>query len=60
MRQLRLHTVRVVIPEFQPIDFGWGQTRLGGKRMFELPHRLGLSARPTTVASVNDLPHPLA
>ena len=60
LRQLRLHTVRVVIPEFQPIDFGWGETRLGGRRMFELPHRIGVSATPTTVASLNDLPHPLA
>ena len=60
MRALGLHTARVVIPELQPIDFGWKELRIGGSRLFELPHRLGLTDAPTTVSQLNDLPHPLA
>jgi ribosomal protein S12 methylthiotransferase accessory factor len=57
---LGLHTSRVIIPGFQPIDFGWAERRLGGSRLFELPHRLGLAPTPTNLAMLNDLPHPLA
>jgi ribosomal protein S12 methylthiotransferase accessory factor len=60
MAALGLHTVRVLIPGFQPIDFGWNERRLGGDRMFDIPYRLGVTAAPTTPALLNPLPHPLA
>jgi ribosomal protein S12 methylthiotransferase accessory factor len=60
MMALGLHTVRAIIPGFQPIDFGWKERRLGGSRLFELPFRLGLRSEPTTVETLNRLPHPLA
>jgi len=57
---LGLHTVRVLIPGLQPIDFGWNERRLGGERLFELPHRLGFTVAPTTPDVLNPFPHPLA
>jgi ribosomal protein S12 methylthiotransferase accessory factor len=60
MTTLGLHTVRVLIPGFQPIDFGWNERRLGGERMFDIPYRLGVTAGPTTPGLLNPMPHPLA
>jgi ribosomal protein S12 methylthiotransferase accessory factor len=60
VRPFGLHTVRAIVPDFQPIHFGRGERRLGGTRLFDLPRRLGLRAGPATVADLNDLPHPLA
>jgi ribosomal protein S12 methylthiotransferase accessory factor len=57
---LGLHTMRAIVPGFQPIDFGWKERRLGGTRLFEFPCRAGLAPRPNTVTGLNDLPHPLA
>lgn len=54
-----LSVARVVIPDFQPTHFGWGEERLGGQRLFELPRQLGLRARRTTVGELNRYPHPL-
>jgi ribosomal protein S12 methylthiotransferase accessory factor len=44
----------------QPIHFGYGQERLGGNRLFELPQKLGLAPSARTVADLNPCPHPLA
>lgn len=60
MGRLGLSTARVIVPELQPIHFGWKESRLGGTRLFELPHRLGLTPAPTTPAGLNQDPHPLA
>lgn len=60
MQAFGLHTVRVLAPGFQPIDFGWKERRLGGTRLFDLPRRLGFTAAPLRAADLNDLPHPLA
>jgi ribosomal protein S12 methylthiotransferase accessory factor len=60
LARLGLFTARVIVPGFQPIHFGWKETRLGGTRLFDLPHRLGLRPRPATPADLNDDPHPLA
>ena len=60
MGGLGLHTVRVLIPRFQPIDFGWKEQRLGGERLFELPVRLGFTSVPTAPETLNSFPHPLA
>ena len=60
MAALGLHTARAVVPELQPISFGRGERRLGGRRLYELPVRLGLRSRPATAAELNPLPHPIA
>jgi ribosomal protein S12 methylthiotransferase accessory factor len=60
LEPLGLFSVRAVVPGFQPIWFGRRERRLGGRRLFELPHRLGLRPAPLDVASLNPLPHPVA
>lgn len=55
-----LHVVRVLIPDLQPIDFGWAGRRLGGARLYQLPRRLGLAQADATPAQLNPYPHPLA
>ncbi|UBU09280.1 TOMM precursor leader peptide-binding protein [Nonomuraea gerenzanensis] len=52
-----VRVVRAIVPGFQPIAFGAAHARLGGRRLYELPERLGL--RPGT-ATLNLDPHPLA
>jgi ribosomal protein S12 methylthiotransferase accessory factor len=60
MRTLGLYTARVIIPGFQPIDFGWKERRLGGNRLYELPYRLGIAATTTTPEQLNNDPHPIS
>ncbi|HEY2959630.1 MAG TPA: TOMM precursor leader peptide-binding protein [Actinomycetota bacterium] len=60
LARLGLWTARVVVPGFQPVHFGAGRARLGGGRLYELPHRLGITPAPTTPAALNRDPHPLA
>jgi ribosomal protein S12 methylthiotransferase accessory factor len=60
MRELGLYTVRVIIPGFQPIDFGWQERRLGGERLYELPQRLGFATNRAQRELLNDAPHPIA
>lgn len=60
MAALGLHTVRAIIPDFQPIHFGWAEARLGGDRLYALPVALGFTAARPTAADLNDAPHPLA
>lgn len=60
MRALGLHTVRVIVPGFQPIHFGRRERRLGGTRLFELPVRLGLAVERVAPEELNPDPHPLA
>jgi ribosomal protein S12 methylthiotransferase accessory factor len=52
--------VRVLAAGLQPIAFGSGRERLGGDRLLELPHRLGLAPTRRTVADLNPCPHPMA
>ena len=56
---LGLRVARVIVPGFQPLHFGQ-EPRLGGRRLYELPWRLGLAAAPATPAALNRDPHPLA
>jgi ribosomal protein S12 methylthiotransferase accessory factor len=60
LEPLGLHTARAVLPGFQPIWFGRQERRLGGRRLFDLPVRLGLAERLADVESLNPLPHPIA
>jgi ribosomal protein S12 methylthiotransferase accessory factor len=55
-----LHAARVIIPGFQPIDFGWKERRLGGERLYVLPERLGLRRRRQTLEDLNPKPHPIS
>lgn len=60
MARLGLFTARAIMPEFQPIDFGWQERRLGGTRLYELPVTLGLRGSRHTADTVNPDPHPIA
>jgi len=55
-----IHVVRALAAGLVPIHFGWGQERLGGRRLFELPQRLGLADGPRVESDLNPCPHPLA
>ena len=55
-----LHAARVIIPDFQPIDFGWRERRLGGERLYELPRNLGLAPQRTNPERLNPDPHPIS
>jgi ribosomal protein S12 methylthiotransferase accessory factor len=55
-----LHVVRVLATGLQPIHFGFGEERLGGRRLFEVPQRMGYTAEPRDVSDLNPCPHPLA
>jgi ribosomal protein S12 methylthiotransferase accessory factor len=57
---LGFSTARAILPSFQPIWFGHREPRLGGRRLFELPHRLGFRPAPSDATTLNPLPHPLA
>lgn len=60
LEPLGLFSARAVLPGFQPIWFGHAERRLGGRRLFELPQRLGLRPTELDVESLNPLPHPVA
>lgn len=51
---------RAIVTGLQPVHFGHGTERLGGRRLFELPQKLGFADRIRTVADLNPCPHPLA
>lgn len=55
-----LRVVRVLATGLQPMHFGYGEERLGGKRLFETPSRLGFGPEIRTEADLNHCPHPLA
>lgn len=54
-----LRVVRAVATELQPIHFGYRRERLGGKRLFDVPRRMGYGAQTRTMADLNRCPHPL-
>jgi ribosomal protein S12 methylthiotransferase accessory factor len=60
VRPLGLHVVRAVATGLQPIHFGFGQERLGGRRLYEVPRRLGHAVADRTESELNPCPHPLA
>jgi ribosomal protein S12 methylthiotransferase accessory factor len=55
-----VRVVRVVATGLQPIHFGYGEERLGGRRLFELPMRLGRRAGVADETTLNPCPHPLS
>ncbi len=60
MAELGLYTARAILPGFQPIDFGWKERRLGGRRIYSQPFKLGLRAEDSNMDTLNHDPHPLA
>jgi ribosomal protein S12 methylthiotransferase accessory factor len=55
-----IRVVRTFATGLQPIHFGYGEERLGGGRLFEVPRLLGYGATTRTEADLNPCPHPLA
>jgi ribosomal protein S12 methylthiotransferase accessory factor len=51
-----LHVVRAIVPGLQPLALGAGP-RLGGRRLFEAPVRMGRRATQLAEAALNPLPH---
>ncbi|NUT52875.1 MAG: TOMM precursor leader peptide-binding protein, partial [Saccharothrix sp.] len=52
-----VHVVRTVVPGLQPVGFSGDFRRLGGRRVYEAPVRMGSRDRPLTEDEVN--PHPV-
>lgn len=57
--QVGMYNCRVIIPELQPIHFGYKTIRLNGKRLFELPVHLGYRKHRISPSEINIYPHPL-
>jgi ribosomal protein S12 methylthiotransferase accessory factor len=55
-----LRVVRTLATGLQPIHFGSGQERRGGRRLFEVPVAMGYATRPRLETELNPCPHPLA
>lgn len=53
-----LSVVHVLSPDLQPIDFSHRLRYLGGRRLYEAAHELGLRDRPLAPAELNPDPHP--
>ena len=55
-----IRVVRCIATGFQPIHFGHGEARLGGRRLFEAPVAWGLRDAARGAAELNPCPHPMA
>lgn len=54
-----IRAFRVIATQLQPVHFGYGMERLGGRRVFEIPRELGFTLADTAEATLNRCPHPL-
>jgi ribosomal protein S12 methylthiotransferase accessory factor len=54
-----MRVVRTIATGLQPIHFGYGEERLGGKRIFQLPRILGYASMDSDESTLNRCPHPL-
>ena len=52
------HVARVMIPELQPLDADHLHRFMGGRRLYEVPQRMGYAEGPTNIESLNIYPHP--
>jgi ribosomal protein S12 methylthiotransferase accessory factor len=50
--------VRVVVPDLLPMDNNHRYPHLGGRRLYDVPWKLGLVARPRDQSELNPDPHP--
>jgi ribosomal protein S12 methylthiotransferase accessory factor len=55
-----LRVVRTIATGLQPMHFGFGEDRLGGCRLYEVPRLLGIAPETRTERDLNPCPHPLA
>lgn len=55
-----LRVVRAIATGLQPMHFGFGEDRLGGRRLYEVPKRLGYGSAIRGESELNPCPHPLA
>jgi ribosomal protein S12 methylthiotransferase accessory factor len=60
VRPYGIRVVRTVATGLQPMHFGYGEERLGGRRLFELPVLLGYPGQSRLESDLNPCPHPLA
>lgn len=60
MTDYGLSVVRAIATGLQPIHFGHGEDRLGGRRLFEVPQTMGHAAGLRGESDLNPCPHPLA
>jgi ribosomal protein S12 methylthiotransferase accessory factor len=60
VREYRIRVVRAIASGLQPMHFGYGEDRLGGRRLFDLPRQLGYAAQSRLESELNPCPHPLA
>jgi ribosomal protein S12 methylthiotransferase accessory factor len=58
VREAGLAVARVIAPELCALDVEHGARLLGGSRLYEEPHRLGVREGPLAEADVNPDPHP--
>lgn len=50
--------VRVLIPGMQPLNADHRMKYLGGRRLFEVPCKMGYTSSPTNELQLNPYPHP--
>jgi ribosomal protein S12 methylthiotransferase accessory factor len=60
VRPYALRVVRTIATGLQPMHFGFGEERLGGRRLFEVPVQLGYTRQSRLESDLNPCPHPLA
>jgi ribosomal protein S12 methylthiotransferase accessory factor len=60
IRPLGLRVVRTFAGGLQPMHFGFGRERRGGRRLYEAPVAMGYARQPRTESELNPCPHPLA
>jgi ribosomal protein S12 methylthiotransferase accessory factor len=58
LERLGLWAVKVLIPGLQPLNAGHRARVLGGRRVLELPRRLGTASEDLTITQLNPWPHP--
>src|SRR5262249_15706673 len=52
-----VHVVRAIVPGLQPIGFGRDGLRLGGRRLYEAPARMGYRDGVVSEDALNPDPH---
>lgn len=56
--EIGLHVIRVIIPGLHPLHLGYKNRCLGGKRLYEIPGKLGFTRGPVKEEDINPYPHP--
>lgn len=60
VKQEGFNVTRVVIPELQPLSSDHNIRFLGGRRLYEVPRKIGYAPHRTKEESINHFPHPFA